>query len=539
MAASRSPFHIAHLFELAAARPRQTVIHLDKPLDIAPEAGTVLKITALAAMVSEAAAWLHAAGLRRGDRLAIVKDNHLDMFLIAAAAARIGALPVLISSANSTEVIRVLTGRIGPRVLVAGTGTLARAAAAGADLVDPGVAVVAVGEAADVLPRGALTIDDLRGAAPPSARPSSDDEPMIVTHTSGTTGLPKLVVHSARTAIRRVPPRMERSRLFPLMSTRPRDVVAGALPFAHIRSVCWVASQVTVAPRALVVMSDPSLANVETMLDAHRPTYLETMPNVFQRWEELADLRPELFARVRLFISTFDAIHPRTVRKFMTASDARFPIWGAALAQSESAASIASIVTRGMARRRRGIRPETVSAGWPTLVRAKVVDPSTGRKCPRRKPGLLMVSTKARCLTYLGEEERFKAKVEGKWWNTGDLAESLGFGRFRMLDREVDMIPGMSCIELESVLLDRLDKASEVIVLSVPDGLPLPILCMRGNRLDAAEWQQATRDLPDLGEPRLMSWEEMPRTGTSKVRRAELRESLLGSKAGIGSGIWT
>lgn len=439
--------------------PRQTVVYLDKPLDIAPEAGTELKVPALAAMVSEVAGWLHAAGLRRGGRVAIVKENHLDIFLVAAGAARIGALPVLINSANPPEAIRALTDRVGPAVLVAGTTVLARAAAARADLVESGVRVVAVGGAAGELPRGTLVLDDPRGGEPPAPCPAGDDEPMIATQTSGTTGLPKLVVHSAATVIGRVPPRMERFPL-PFVTARPRDVVVGALPFAHIRSNIWVSSQVRIAPRELVAIADPSLSNVERMLEAHRLTYLETVPNMFQRWEELADLRPELFARVRLYLSTFDAIHPRTVRKFMNASQARFPVWVTALAQSESANSIASFITAGMARRSQGVSPGAVAAGWPAFVRAKVIDPVTGRKLGRGQRGLLMVSTRARCLTYLGEEERFRSKVAGSWWNTGDLAENLGFGRFRMLDREVDMVPGMSCIELESILLDRLARAA-------------------------------------------------------------------------------
>jgi acyl-coenzyme A synthetase/AMP-(fatty) acid ligase len=531
--------NIGLVLDHCAQRRHQTVMHLDRPLDIAPAAGTALTVPALAALVSETAGWLHAAGLRRGDRLAIVKDNHLDMFLIAAGAAWIGALPVLVSSAIGVADIRALMSRIEPAVAVAGTGVLAKMAAAGVGLGGPDVRIVAVGEPMD-LPSGARMLDDIRGASAPPRQPVSDDEPMIVTHTSGTTGVPKLAVHSANTTIRNAPPRLEwsRSRL-PYVTPGPRDVVVAALPFAHARSVIWVTARVVVAHRASVVISDPAPANAAAVLEAHPPTCLETLPNVYQRWEEIADLRPELFARVRMFTSTFDAIHPRTIRKFMNASQARFPIWGSALGQTETAASIATLITRGMVRRKGGLRADAVGAGWPTFVRARAVDPESGRKVARGKPGLLQVSTPARCLTYLGEEERFQAKVDGKWWNTGDMAQNLGFGRFRFLDREVDMIPGTSGIELESILLDRLDRASEVIVLAVPDGLPVPVLCMRDNRIDPAEWRQASRGLPELAEPRLVPWEDVPRTGTWKVRRTHLRETLLGSKQGIGTGAWT
>src|SRR5205085_3749065 len=46
-----------------------------------------------------------------------------------------------------------------------------------------------------------VRLDDLRGAAPASPAMRAEDEPMFISHTSGTTGPPKLVVHSA-TSIR-------------------------------------------------------------------------------------------------------------------------------------------------------------------------------------------------------------------------------------------------------------------------------------------------------------------------------------------------
>lgn len=530
--------NIGLVFSRAASRSSSTVVHTDRPLDIAPTAGTEFTVSFLADEVQRLAGCLHAVGLREGDRLAIVKDNHLDVFLLAAAAARLGGLPVLLSAANSAEVLGILIGRIRPRAIVADSAAVARLTAAGDVLAGYDTTVIVVGAAAPGLPAGVLLLDEIRGSESPPVRIAASDAPMIVTHTSGTTGVPKLVVHSATTALRRVPPRMERFPL-PLVTARPKDTVAGALPFTHIRSVIWMTSQITIGPRALIAISDPSPDNVQRLFGQQRPTCLEAMPNVFLLWEELVDRDPGLFAQVRLFLSTFDAIHPRTVSKFIGVSKARFPVWTTALAQSESHSSIGSFITRGMVRKRDGLDPGQLASGWPTFVRVKVVDPVTGRKVAKGQRGLLKVSTKARCLTYLGEEDRFQAKVDGKWWNTGDIAENLGFGRIRMLDREVDMVPGISCIQLEGILLDRLPEASEVIVLSVPGGPPVPVVCTDDNNLDEARWRRAVGGLPELAEPRTVPWDEMPRTGTGKIRRSQLRENLLGAKKGAGTGAWT
>ncbi|MGA5301840.1 AMP-binding protein [Nucisporomicrobium flavum] len=531
------PYHIGRLFHWHAERRRQTVVHLDRPLDVAPDGGTVYDAAALADTVTELADCLYAAGLRAGDRVVIAKDNHFDMPLLAAAAARIGALPVMIAPIASAETVQTMIGRAQPALLVAGTRLLARAAEAGLKLADPRVRTIAVGAPVDELPAGTLTLADLRGGAAAPVRIGGADEPMVSTHTSGTTGVPKMVLHTAATAIGRFPPRMERCRI-PFLTTRHSDVTAAAVSFAHIRVMAWTASQLKMAPRKLVAISDPDLTVVERMLAEHRPTTLEAMPNMFQRWEALAERRPELFSRVRLFVSTFDAVHPRTLRTMLNASGRRFPVWGWGLGQSEVTGITVNLFTRRTVRP--GVRRDPSTTGWPAAaVRVRIVDPETGRRQPRGRPGLLLIATRARCLTYLGEDDRYQAKLAGRWWNTGDLAERAGLGRIRLLDREVDMLPGHSCLELESLLLDRLPDATDVTVLALPGGRPVPVLCMRDDRLDPEQWREATRGLPDLDTPRLVPWDEVPRTATWKVRRLALQEKVLGTSRTPGSGRWT
>ncbi len=533
------PWNLGLLYDWFAEADRPTVMHLDRPFDIAPDAGTRFDGAGLADLVREASGWLRAAGLRHGDRVAIVKDNHYDMPMIAAAAARIGALPAVIAPLTSVEAVRTMIRRVDPALVVASPGMLSRAAAARSELTDPGVRTVVLGEPGEGAGPRAVALADLRGAEPPVPNPRRADEPMIVVHSSGTTGVPKLVVHSART-IGGAMSRLETMRL-PVVDSSPDDTVAISVAFAHGRIVSWTAGQFTRAPKELVVIADHDLANTSRMLAAHPPNSLEACPNIFQRWEELADTRPELFAKVRLFIGTFDVIHPRTVRKFLGASSTRLPVWGQGWGQSEVGPMCIAVFTRRQVRKRPDARGATNDIGWPVpfLSRVKVVDPETGQRRRRGQPGIMMVASKARCLSYLGEQARHDEKVRGKWWNTGDIGERGRFGRLRLIDREVDILPGASGIELESVLLDRLERATEVTVLGVPGRPPVPVLCMRDDRLDPVEWKAATADLPALDEPIVVPWEDVPRTATWKVRRLELREMVLGTKDKIGTGRWT
>ncbi|MFF8815550.1 AMP-binding protein [Streptomyces pactum] len=535
----KHPRHLGVLFDWHAEAARQTVAHLDRPFDIAPDGGVRYTAEQLAWLVRDFSARLYAAGARRGDRVAIIKENHLDMVVAAAAAARIGALPATISAVNKPEAHRRMIERLDPSVLVVSPGPLARAAAAGVVPAGPRTRVLLLGEPGEGTPEEALTLADLDGADIPPTRVGGRDEPMLVMHSSGTTGTPKLVVHSAKTLLDGVAV-MERIR-FPVLASKHRDVAASSISFAHGRSVSWLTGQFVLAPEKIVAISRHDPDTAERMIDAFRPTTLEACPNVFQRWEQLALDRPGLFARVRLYVGTFDAVHPRTVRTFLGASRRRFPVWLQGWGQSEVGPMCFTLFTRGRMRKLSEDSSVTSDIGWPSpgLTRVKVVDPETGRPVGRGRPGLLMAATRARCLDYLGESDRHREKVRGKWWNTGDVGERGRFGRLKLVDREVDIIPGTSGIELESILLDRLPRASDVTVLGVPGRPPVPVLCMSDDRLDPEEWRAATRGLPELDEPRLVPFDEVPRTATWKVRRLDLREQVLGTKEALGTGRWT
>jgi hypothetical protein len=77
----------------------------------------------------------------------------------------------------------------------------------------------------------------------------------------------------------------------------------------------------------------------------------------------------------------------------------RLPVWAWGLGQSEIAGISANIFTRRTMRRAAQTRSDVTHVGRPTRVRVRVVDPETGRKQPRGKPGLLMVNTRTRSHT--------------------------------------------------------------------------------------------------------------------------------------------
>ncbi|WP_435129312.1 AMP-binding protein [Actinacidiphila sp. bgisy144] len=536
------------VFDALARRGSPTVVHLSRPLDLAPEAGTRLDIPGLADLVRDTAARLAAAGAGRGDHVAVVKRNHWDCVLLACAAARIGAVPALLSDHLAPLVLDTLLERLRPAVLVTQDHVLRGASEAGVDLTRHTSATVTLDQhGADsrrpapdpAATRQVRAFHDLPvrpDAAVPQQR--ADDGPLAVLHTSGTTGVPKLVVHSTTTLIRRLAG--FEARRWPVVTARRADTVASAISFVHGRALAWTVSTLWHRPRAVVIVADSDPDTASRTLGAHPPTILEALPSTYVRWQRLATGPDNPFRAVRMYISTFDAIHPPTVRAFLTATGRARPVWMQGWGQTETGPLTFRFLTRRALVRRAERHPTTRNLGRPVpgWVGLRVVDPQTLRPLPRGQAGLVLTRTRARCLGYLGEGDRWREKAHGDWFNTGDLAVRTRGGALLLLDREVDMIPGLSCVELEDVLHDRLPEVEEAVVLGAVDRAPQIVLVVNAP-LDEERWRQAVRDLPALGTPLVIEWDDVPRTATGKVRRHELRDRYLAGAAAHGSGRWT
>ncbi|MGH3874253.1 MAG: class I adenylate-forming enzyme family protein [Pseudonocardiaceae bacterium] len=522
------------LFEDAAERGA-TLVHLDRPFDIAPDGGVTYGVEQVAELVNDAAGWLTAAGARPGDRVAIVKGNNWDTDVLAYAAVRIGAVPAKIRNNLAPEVIQVLLQRLDATVLVTTAATLETAGSAGVDLTVSATTTLSIDGPAP----GAMSLDSVRGHRPPPPHRRSDDEPLVVCATSGTTGIPKLALHSTTTIIRQLA--QFEARRWPVIGGRPDDTVANASAFSHGRTFCWTAAVLTMAPRHVVIVAADDPAHAEPILRAHPPTILEGLPTTFIRWQPMAAKPDNPFSDVRLYISTYDAIHPPAVRTFLAASRRPRAMFMHGWGQSETGPLTFRLFTRRALITRGDRHPTTRNQGLPTpgKVRLRVVDRKTFRTLPPGQPGVIMARTKARCLGYLGEQQRWDEKVDGPWFNTGDIGIRTRTGSVVFLDREVDEIPGMSCVELEDVIDDRLGEVLECVVLGTPGRPPLPIVVTSDGHLDEAAWQAAVRDLPPLAEPVIVTWDAVPRTGTGKVRRLALREQLAGVGATYGTGRWT
>lgn len=500
--------------EMAAARYASTSLTLDHDLDIVPAAGRRLTVAKLAGYVDEFAGRLWAVGVRPGEHVVIHKTANFDVWVLATAASRIGAVPVMLSPALDSATVGALLGRLDRPTLLTDVHKLDKLSDQAVPLTDFTTRVVVVSGSRP----GAASLSELAGAPRVAPVFRQQDEPAMITHTSGTTGLPKLVVHTPRTMVERLRPQWW---LLSLM--RRQETVAIHISFVHSRMFAAMALVLLRGMPALLV-NESAPDTVAKFFLENRPGLIEALPNSFMEWEQLTEDPRKPFASVRYFSSTFDAMHPRTMSRLINSSDRRGALFFQIYGQSEVGPAVGRAYFRRSAHRANGR-----CVGWPMPGCAKVrVVSREGEPPSATNPGFIEVAWPGLVKTYYGEPERYDANRHGDWWRTGDVGYRTKFGCLHVFDREVDMIPGVrSALEVEDVVLNRLGELTELVVVRGPKAEPVPVLCTNDDQpLDGERWRAAVADFPGLADPLQIPQAELPRTATLKVQRIELSRRL-------------
>lgn len=506
------------VFDRAARRFPTNVVILDHDLDLAAGGGRTFTVAELADLVDDVASRLWAAGVRPGEHVVVYKSDGFDITLLAFCAARIGAVPVLLSAKLDGSTVAKMLPRADRPYLVTDQAKLDGELPGSVFELTKSVLLTA-GEHP-----GARRLADFAGVERKRPVIMPPDQPTLVTHTSGTTGVPKMAVHTGFSLQARYRPQATAIAL-----KRVREPLAMHVSFVHSRIV----SATTIALSRgfpLVVLADDAPEHVGGIFASVRPGILEAHPNSFMRWEELADDPRRPLASVKLFSSTFDAIHPRTIHRLTRASRRGLPLFGQLYGQSETGPVVVRTYTRFRSRDADG---RCVGFPFPGMTGIRVVSRDGGPPT-RTSPGYVEVRSDGRAITFLGEAQRFDRQTSGRWWRMGDLGYRTRWGCLHMLDREVDEIPGFgSTLAVEDHLLSRLDDLAEVVILHGEDGKPVPVVSTKGDRpLDPAAWAAAVAGLPAMSPPVHMRLSELPHTATTKVKRLELASRLLDATAG-------
>jgi fatty-acyl-CoA synthase len=212
------------------------------------------------------AAGLAAWGVRPGDRAALLAPHTHAWFVAHLALARLGVLTVPITTRLAAPEITDLVRATGCRLLVVDADFLdLEFGRLATRLVDAGLLDRVVTTAPAAVP-GARTLAELRGDTPAPADVDGDT-PLICFGTSGTTGAPKLAVHTHAGVARHAEAVARALRL------GPDDVVLGVLPpcGAYGYTVAFAA---LAAGARFVPLTTFTPADLLAEVDRHGATFL-------------------------------------------------------------------------------------------------------------------------------------------------------------------------------------------------------------------------------------------------------------------------
>ncbi|MGH3759210.1 AMP-binding protein [Actinophytocola sp.] len=494
----------------------------DTPVDGRP-AEHPFTLGELNTMVDARAAWLHERGIRRRDPVAVWATAAADIVLSFLALTRIGAIPALMNGKMAPEIAAEYLRRLRAR------GVLADAAhaelLAGHDLSSPGY-----GMTAELLGEPAELGQGDPAAAPPHYRHHQDD-PVSITHTSGTTGVPKAVLHSHRTIF-------EATRhLLTMPQAQGTNRILNVLPIPHTATILMV-NQVLGNRAQMLCLSEQ---DGETVLDAIERWRPEAVYGFAVTWAGLArfDLAQRSVDSVRMWFNTGDCAHETHIRRLVAVGsrevvtrEGRRRVPGSHFIDGLGSSEMGHNgfhVTHTIDSDHYGRR-----IGRPYKFAEVAVLDDDGGELPAGRVGRLGFRSPTLSPGYWNDSVTTHRARVGGWYLTGDLVHRDEAGNYYHVDRSPDAGGGdgfYTALSEERILAALPDVLDCTVVITDEDGAVHTDVLLEldphaeadTDRTEAVRAALGERVGATLRRVGTISQDDVPLTVTGKVRKFLLR----------------
>ena len=486
-----TPFNLAaHVLAAAAHAPDKIALAV-----VTPSRTERWSYARLQAAVRGTATGLLALGLRPGDRVLMRLGNTTEFPIVFLAALTADLIPVPASSLLTGPEVSRIAAEITPSLIVA----------------EPGVALP------DPLPCPVLDSKALAGMhslAPCDFASGDPDRPGYIIYTSGTSGVPRAVVHAHRAIWAR---QMMWDGWYGL---RPDDRLlhAGAFNWTYTLGT-GLLDPWTIGATALIPGKGVTPHQLPLLLKRHDATIFAAAPGVYRPM-----LRHDMPAlpRLRHGLSAGEKLPDTTRAAWQTAT-------GTPIHEAYGMSECSTFVSGSPA----NPAPQG-TLGYPQPGRRVAILDGTG-PVPRGTPGTLAVSRRdpGLMLRYWNAPDETASRFQGDWFLTGDTAQMADEGALTYLGRGDDMMNAggvrVSPIEVETVLNahPRIAECAAAEVRVKADTTLIAAFYVADADLDPAELDRfASQRLARYKAPRIYTRiDALPKGANGKILRRKLRET--------------
>ena len=479
-----------------------------------------LSYGALAARVGQFADGLREAGVRPGDRVAMLMLDTPDIVALHQAAMAAGAIAVAVSSRASVDELAQILAIVRPSVFV----------------IDPEFAEVAAAAATVAAPAAKLMRRDRELAAwktKPSAKlvpvPRQPTDAAFWVMTSGTTGQPKAVEHRHGNV------GISADYYQQVLDATPADRLFATSRFHFAYAIGNMFAALRLGATNVLLERWATAPSVTATLERLKPSIVLSVPAVYHRLLDEGLPQTPAFRAVRRYVSAGERLPPQIWNAWEAAS-------GHPILDGLGCSELVYMVIGNTPDFR---RPGSSGQAMPG-VELRIVDEDGVVIAEPGKTGRLEVLMPSVCVGYRSAEsdpreppqrpeDRFRP--DG-WFATGDEYARDADGFFHHRGRTGDMLRvsgiWISPSEIEDALGGVATVAESAAVLGTNDiGLAevalyvVPAAGAAGTEAVAAARERLSAVLPTYKRPRRFeAVPDLPRTATGKVQRHKLRDRL-------------
>ena len=489
----------------------------------------------LAAQAARFAHVLRARGIGPGERLFLLAGRVPEIYAATLGALKAGVVVSPLFAAFGPEPVRARMEIGGATVLLTTARHYARKVAPWREAM-PGLRLVLI--IGDDVPEGCVSLDAAMAAAPDrfDTHPTGPEDMALLHFTSGTTGLPKGVVHVHEAVVAHA----ETGRL--ALDLRPGDIYWCTADPGWVTGMSYgIVSPLCNRVTMVVDEAEFDLERWYSILERERVQVWYTAPTAIRMMMRAGAeaAKGHDFSALRFLASVGEPLNAECV------------LWGQQVFglpfhdnwwQSETG-GIMIANTAAM-----DIKPGAMGKPLPGIEAGIVsVEGESVTELPDGQIGELALRPgwPSMMRAYLGQPERYAKVFKGGWYLTGDLAMRDSDGYFWFVGRADDLIKYAGHLigpfEVESALIEH-EAVAEAAVIGVPDETAGEVVkafvtLKSGFEADDALERElrghARKRLGPAVAPREIVFREtLPRTRSGKIMRRLLRARELGLPEG-------